>query len=76
MKGAKNLGTLSPGGVYPKVICSQCGKEFTMPCECRVYPFKILKYGKYKDYFCSWSCMRERERQTPRKERIYYDYLT
>ena len=75
MKGAKNIGNMSPAGVYNRVVCSHCGKEFTMPCECRVYPFRIGKKSNGLKYFCSWSCMRAYEREHPKSLSIYYDFI-
>ncbi len=76
MRPVQNLGALSPGGSYAQTRCAQCGKKFTMRCERRVYPFSAYKYNRGKLYFCRWSCMRAWEREHPKKESIYLDYLT
>lgn len=76
MRPVQNLGALSPGGSYAQTRCAQCGKKFTMRCERRVYPFYVGDGYSGKYYFCGWTCMRAWEREHPKKENIWLDYLS
>lgn len=49
--------------------CKQCGKLFIIPC------YTDYVYKRENRVFCSWSCMREFDRERERKKeerRAYY----
>ena len=72
MKPVHNLGSLCGAGVYAKVTCSCCGKEFPLPCPSKQYRFKIRDM-----YFCGWTCKQKWERaHPPKRNNFYLDYLT
>ena len=74
MKPAYNLGRLCGSGVYAKVTCRCCGKEFPLPCPAKQYRFKIC--GKTDLYFCGWTCKRQWENEhQPKRNNFYLDYL-
>lgn len=42
--------------------CRECGKE--------IYPTPSWVYKKEGHYFCSWKCLRQREKSMPKRKRI------
>jgi hypothetical protein len=59
-------------------VCKTCGKEFNVLVE-QDWVYKRSHEhtaGGYRDYFCSWSCLRkyDQEREGKKKKSIMDDY--
>lgn len=58
----------------PIFICSECGKEFEMPCPFSKYSYRLKNKGDKKHIACSYKCYNTYLTNEEKYKETHYSY--